>query len=168
MSKFLTPLRVERIAGWDTRGTWQLLSLLAYVSDVADTTFVVPAGFITDFASVPRVPIAFLLAGDTAHEAAVIHDWIYTTHEVDRQMADAVFREACLVDDVPWWRAWLMWSAVRIGGSSPWDSAGPRQNESVLRALQSARPLQPSAYTDRIQNMKIPHLDSDAYTDEWF
>lgn len=163
MSKFLTALRVERVAGRDTRGTWQLLTLLAYKSDVAKTTFVVPAGFITDFASVPRVPIAFLLAGDTAHEAAVVHDWLYTTHEVERSVADAVFREACLTGDVPWWRAWLMWSAVRIGGGGPWDSAGPRQEESVWRAVEAARP---SAYSDRIPDTQTPPLESDSYTDE--
>lgn len=131
MSKFLTGFRIELQdddTSSDGRGTWKLLNLLAYKSDKANTIFVAPKGFITDLASVPRVPIAFLLAGGTAHRAAVIHDWLYTNHEVPRSMADAVFREAAIASGVPAWRAWLMWSGVRAGGGASWTAPGPRQN----------------------------------------
>jgi len=136
MAKFLTTLRIERMEdiSTDGRGTWKLLNLFAYKSDVADTVFVVPRGFITDFASVPRIPIAFLLTGECAQEAAVIHDWLYTSHEVSRSMADAVFREAAMLGN-PGWRAWLMWLGVRAGGGGSWDAAGPRQPPNVERAL---------------------------------
>lgn len=136
MGKFLTTLRVERVydTSKDGRGTWQLLNLFAYRSEVADTVFVVPRGFVTDFASVPRIPVAFLLTGDCAQEAAVIHDWLYTSHEVDRATADAVFREAVSLGN-PGWRAWLMWAGVRIGGGGSWEAAGPAQPENVLHEL---------------------------------
>lgn len=126
MAKFITSLRVEELEdnSADGRGTWQLLTLLAYKSDVADTIFVVPAGFITDFASVPRIPIAYLLTGGTAHAAAVVHDFLYTNHEVPRAMADAVFREAIIASGGPSWRAWMMWAGVRIGGGGSWDAPG--------------------------------------------
>jgi uncharacterized caspase-like protein len=136
MPKFLTTLRVERVedTSRDGRGTWQLLNPFAYKSEVAETVFVVPQGFITDFASVPRIPVAFLLTGDCAQEAAVIHDWLYTSHEVDRATADAVFREAVALGN-PGWRAWLMWAGVRVGGGGSWEAAGPPQPESVLLEL---------------------------------
>lgn len=136
MAKFLTTLRVERVedTSRDGRGTWQLLNLFAYRSEVADTVFVVPKGFVTDFASVPRIPVAFLLTGDCAHEAAVIHDWLYTSHEVDRATADAVFREAVELGN-PGWRAWLMWAGVRLGGGGSWDATGPPQPEHVAQEL---------------------------------
>ncbi|MFM0738569.1 DUF1353 domain-containing protein [Paraburkholderia xenovorans] len=98
------------------RGTWRLLSPLVYRSDIAGMTLTVPAGFETDFASVPRVFFAFMLVGDTAHEASALHDWLYTEHTVSRQMADAVLREAARASGVPAWRAWLLWAGVRIGG----------------------------------------------------
>ena len=129
MSHFVTDLEVR----WhttdtspDKRGTRSLLAPLAYASDLLGRVLIVPGGFVTDFASVPRLPVAFLLAGDCAHEAAVCHDWLYSTHEVDRSMADAVFREACLIGE-PEWRAWLMWAGVRIGGSGPYHAKGQRQ-----------------------------------------
>lgn len=136
MAKFLTTLRVARMddVSADGRGSWELLTMFAYKSDVADTVFVVPAGFVTDFASVPRIPIAFLLTGDCAQEAAVIHDWLYTSHEVDRAKADAVFREAVSLGN-PGWRAWLMWAGVRVGGGGSWEAPGPDQPAKIAEEL---------------------------------
>jgi hypothetical protein len=101
-------------------GKWILTAPLSYQSDVARCTITVPAGFQTDLASVPRLPLVFLLAGDCAREAAVVHDFLYGTHLVDRATADAVLREASALTGVPAWRRWLMWAGVRIGGGSHW------------------------------------------------
>ncbi len=145
MSHFITDLDVRKLthdASADKRGTWKLIAPLVYFSDLAGT-ITVPGGFVTDFASVPRLPIAFLLAGDTGHAAAVIHDFLYTSHQVRRETADAVFKEALLVGGEPGWRAWLMWAAVRIGGGGPWDAAGQRQPEYVAKAINYASPEAP-------------------------
>ncbi|MFM0626911.1 DUF1353 domain-containing protein [Paraburkholderia xenovorans] len=83
------------------RGTWRLTAPLVYKSDVAKLTFTVPAGFETDFASVPRTPVAFLPTADSAHEASAVHDWLYSERAVARDVADAVLREASLVGGAP-------------------------------------------------------------------
>jgi hypothetical protein len=101
--------------------TWRLNAPFVYQSDVAGQTFTVPAGFVTDLASVPRLPLVYLLAGGTANEASVVHDWLYSTHVVPRSVADAVLREASAVSGVPAWRRTLMWAAVRAFGGSHWD-----------------------------------------------
>lgn len=139
MSRFVTELDVRRLGpGPKGRGTWKLLAPLVYASDLVGTVDV-PMGFVTDFASVPRLPLAFLAAGDHAHQAAVIHDWLYTTHAVGgqaitRAQADAVFEEAirCSDPDAP---AWLMWAGVRIGGSGAWDAVGATQPVHVADAI---------------------------------
>jgi hypothetical protein len=124
MSAFLTALEVELVSDATNsgRGTWRLTAPLVYQSDVAAQTFTVPAGFETDFASVPRLAIAFALCGDSAHAASAVHDALYTYHWVDRATADAVLREAALVSGVPSWRASLLYYGVRIGGGgSHWN-----------------------------------------------
>lgn len=121
MSKFLTSLVMENATDQDD-GKWRLTQPLIYDSDVAGRVFVVPAGFITDLASVPRVPIAYMLAGGTSNEASVIHDYLYSSHIVDRETADAVLKEASAVTGVPAWRRGIMWAAVRAFGASHWDS----------------------------------------------
>lgn len=122
MSRFLSPCVLE-IAGDQDDGKWILMAPLIYQSDVAARTVTVPAGFQTDLASVPRLPLVYLLAGDCARMAAVVHDFLYASHLVDRKMADAVLREASAVTGVPWWRRNLMWAGVRLGGGSHWDPA---------------------------------------------
>jgi hypothetical protein len=116
VSKFHTPLRAEK-----SGGTWTILQPLIYESDVAQKVFIVPEGFTTDFASVPRLPLAFLLTGDSAHEAAVVHDYLYRERTVSRSQADAVFREAAGISGEPGWKSWLMWAGVRLGGWVAWN-----------------------------------------------
>lgn len=120
MSKFLTLLDVRLLDDTqaDGRGLWQLDQPLAYRSDVAGRVLIVPAGFETDFASVPRIPIAYWLTGDTAHPAAVVHDWLYSTREFPREKADAILLEAMAADGVPAWRRYAMYLAVRVFGGT--------------------------------------------------
>jgi hypothetical protein len=128
-SQFLTPLEVRELedTSADGRGTWQLLAPLVYQSEMAGRTFTVPAGFVTDYASVPRVPLVFLLFGDCGHPAAVLHDHRYSMHDVTRETADLLFHEALLATDVPTWRAALMYAAVREFGLSHWEAANTPQ-----------------------------------------
>lgn len=122
MAKFMTKLEVEEVSDSsnDGRGAWRLLQPLVYASDVLNNTVTVPTGFITDFASVPRLPFVFMFTGDSAHMAATVHDWLYASHMTTRSQADAVFREAAIETGVPKWRAWVMWAGVRVGGASHW------------------------------------------------
>jgi hypothetical protein len=117
MSRFLTPLDMR-----DNEGAadekWVLLAPLVYESDVAGRVITVPAGFPTDLASVPRLPVVYSLCGNVARRAAVVHDYLYTSGRAPRHVADAVFLEASAVIGVAGWRRWLMWAGVRIGGAS--------------------------------------------------
>lgn len=126
--RFLTSLEVRWLPD---DGTAELLKELVYQSASLRAAIVVPKGFVTDFASVPRLPITFALTGDTAHEAAVVHDYLYQTHRaggcaIERAQADGVFLEAMEATGIPWWRRRLMWSGVRIGGWGSWRSGPTR------------------------------------------
>lgn len=101
---------------------WKLIHEFVYDSDVAKSRIIVPAGFVTDFASVPRVPVAFWLTGDTAHMAAVVHDYLYSTGIFPKAVADQVFYEAMRATGIPLWRAWVMYQGVNWGGQAAWDA----------------------------------------------
>jgi hypothetical protein len=122
MSKFFSKLQIEVADNVDD-GKWVLTAALIYQSDVAGRTFTVPKGFQTDLNSTPRWPVVFWLFGASSSEAAAIHDWLYSSHEVTRAMADQVLREASAVTDVPAWRRWGIWAGVRVGGASHWEPA---------------------------------------------
>lgn len=105
----------------DGRQLYQLLSEFKYQSDIAGVVITVPAGFVTDLASIPQLLLP--LFGEIAQEPSVPHDFAYSTRCMPRATADAMLREACLLTSVSGWRAALIWAGVRIGGASHWDPA---------------------------------------------
>ena len=114
---FLTELVCRKVkeAGNTSRAKWELQQDLAF--DSARVGMIIaPAGFVTDFASVPRVPLAYWLTGDTAHKSAVIHDyicrvWVPRLRITWREAAE-VFEECMRHEGVPVWRRKLMKWAV--------------------------------------------------------
>jgi hypothetical protein len=81
--------------------------------------FVVPAGFRTDFATVPRV-VSWLVPRFGAYTlAAILHDWLCTegirSGTVTSREADGIFRRVMRESGVPVLRRWLMWAGVRWG-----------------------------------------------------
>jgi len=120
-ARFLTKLRLESAVDGSDRKV--LTDPLAYESEVAGRIFVVPTGFQTDLASVPRLPLAYLLFGGVGDAAAVVHDYLYSTQQVSRKMADDVLTEAMKVSGVAGWRRFPMWLGVRLFGGSHWSAS---------------------------------------------
>lgn len=106
------------------RPAWRLLAPLTFDSALLGRQVIVPEGFLTDLASVPRWVGAYLIAGGKAVRAAVVHDYLYDTGQVERQPADAVFGEAMEAEQDPEerWRRWAMWAAVRSFGWAPYGA----------------------------------------------
>ena len=89
-SQFFGTLKADHVEGnW-----WRLQEPLGFYSAKYDLTICAPPGFVTDFASVPRLPLAYLFAGNTGHWEAVIHDTGYRFGTVPRSTADNIFYES--------------------------------------------------------------------------
>lgn len=90
----------------------------------------VPSGFVTDFASVPRILWPLFPPYGRYGKAAVVHDWLYAHKwlfdknaermKITKEQADTIFYEAMLVLDVPKWKAKLMYWAVKMFGKKAW------------------------------------------------
>ena len=106
-----TPLRVEETAD----GGWRLLEGLRYVGKYEP--FLVPAGFETDFASVPRLLTWLVPTAGLYTRAAVLHDYLCRKEGFPRNDADGIFRRVLGESGVPTVRRYVMWAAVRVGGS---------------------------------------------------
>jgi hypothetical protein len=91
---------------------WELCEPLSYrIVDLADSEVVnVPPGFVTDFASVPRVVWFWIAPWGRHGRAAILHDFLYqlgaitdvragTMRRPGRLEADRIFREAMAVLD---------------------------------------------------------------------
>ena len=114
MSRFLTDLVLKD--NGDGR-TFTVVSALVYQSDILRSALVVPAGTVTDLASIPLLP-----NHRTWSRAAVVHDWLYTVGQVPRLIADDVLREAMIALQVPAWRRGVVYLAVRVGGQAAWQA----------------------------------------------
>lgn len=81
---------------------------------------VVPRGFSTDFASVPRVLWSVAPPIGRHTMAAVVHDWLYYKKIGSRKWADLVFYEAMKRSSTGWWRRQIYYRAVRLFGWIFW------------------------------------------------
>lgn len=122
-----------------TATTWELAVPLIWTGTKGDR-FVVPTGFVTDFATVPRF-LHWLVSPYGAYtRAAVLHDWLLTelagwTDRYEREFpdvahrfrvlrvvyqppatsrdCDGIFRRVMHDLGVGWPTRWIMWTGVR-------------------------------------------------------
>ena len=124
---FLTPIRAEKVLFKDI---WVLLKDFVYHHAPTeylpdDFTVTVPAGFYTDFASVPRLPVIYRKYGNTGHEAAIIHDYLYRLDSVplvSKDVADRTFYDALREMGLSERHAAIMYDGVVIGGESSYHA----------------------------------------------
>lgn len=113
MSKFTTPAILEMLDDY----RWRLVeSFTFWLTDDASDVIEVPAGNITDLASVPRVLWILLPPNGRYAKAAIIHDYLYDKALRTKAEADRIFLDGMAVLGVPKWKRMLMYTAVRIFG----------------------------------------------------
>lgn len=117
MSKFLSELLLRDVGDGEQ---FELIGPLVYRSELAKRDLYVPAGFRTDFASVPKGLWNLFPKHGLWTKAAVVHDFLYVKNGCTRAEADAIFNEAMSVSGVPDWKRRVMFSAVRLGGGGAW------------------------------------------------
>ena len=119
-SQFTTPLRAELIG----RNLWRVLEPFEYHvgSLPSDDIITVETGFVTNFASVPRVFWPILSPIDSHGKAGVVHDYAYFKGLYQsRKRCDEIFLEGLRVLETPEWKAIAMYDAVRMFGWHRWN-----------------------------------------------
>jgi hypothetical protein len=121
MSSFLDVLDVTP---YGDGVTWYLNKPFSYDLGVegSGNTIDVPAGFTTDFASVPKVFWNLLPPWGKYGPASVLHDWLYWNQTTTREVADGILREAMQVCKVSVVDINIIYDGVRIGGQHAWDN----------------------------------------------
>jgi hypothetical protein len=124
VSKFTTPADL-RLHG---HYTWELLAPFEYhVGNYpSERVICVPAGTVTDLASVPRVLWAIFPPHGKYAKAAIVHDYLYAQAIGTKAEADSIFNEAMAVLGVPKWRRRAMYAAVRLFGRGAFDQPPKR------------------------------------------
>ena len=82
----------------------------------------IPAGYVTDFTSVPRYLWSFISPIGKYNLASVIHDYMYTEHNYDRKFADDEFLKWMnFFEPEHKIRNKVMYLALRIFGKARWE-----------------------------------------------
>lgn len=108
----LARLRVVKIGPH----AWRLLE------DFANPYQVVPAGFVFDGASVPRMLWSFLDPAGEAFEAACVHDYFYETGLKTKEFADKAFKLMLILYGVNERKAEVAYRAVRRFGRGSYSN----------------------------------------------
>lgn len=112
----------------DGRQLYELKQDFRYFSEILSDIHV-PAGLITDFASIPRLAFQYLDPEDPVILfPSVVHDFLYSMHgklptgmAYTREQADQVLREAMDLCGARWDQKAIVFRAVRLFGKSHWD-----------------------------------------------
>ncbi|EEM1818480.1 DUF1353 domain-containing protein [Salmonella enterica subsp. enterica] len=113
MSRFTTPAIMEMLGHYN----WRVYEPFEfYLSDDESDVIEVPAGFITDLATVPRIFWMLLPPDGKYAKAAIIHDYLYDNALRSKKEADLIFLDGMTVLGVPKWKRMVMYLAVRVFG----------------------------------------------------
>jgi hypothetical protein len=95
---------------------WRLVEPVRYVGGQGDA-FEVPAGYVTDFASVPRIAVWLIPVFGRYTLPAILHDRLLTDYlaagAISSVDADGLFRRSMREMGVAPVRRYLMWAGVR-------------------------------------------------------
>ncbi len=90
-----------------------------YVQRTEKYIIVVPRGFITNYANIPRVLRVFILPYGKHSGASIIHDWLYSREcqmNITREEADDIFLEILEEENVAFITRMTMFQMVRKFG----------------------------------------------------
>ena len=112
----------------DDGKTWVIREEFKYDIGAKDSgdSVVVPVGFVTDFASIPKIFWSILPNWGPYGKAAIIHDYLYFSHNRTKDEADNIFLEGMLVLGVPPWKANIIYQSVHFFGESSYKKPGGR------------------------------------------
>jgi len=136
-------------------GQWRLLEGFKHfpAGTSSGTEIQVPAGFATDFGSVPQAFRNIVEGiGTRRDKAYVLHDWLYATEYFswidetykfvpdaceNRKLCDWLLLEAMQACGDGWLTRNMIWSAVRAGGGAVWKE----HSEASVKAARLLRKI---------------------------
>ena len=99
---------------WKNDGTWVVLT--SFEARWKSKHVVVPKGFVTDLASIPRIFRTLIPQVGYHLQPAIVHDLCYAGIGLTRKESDDMFLDGMKQQGVWFARRWAIYFAVRAGG----------------------------------------------------
>ena len=114
---------------------WILQTPMVYRVGTTRDSVIVPAGFVTDRASIPYIA-QWLIPKDGRHTLpAVVHDYLYWTRTCSQAEADRLFLHAMVETRSPPWRRNLIYKAVARFGARAYAENLTKRDAGNIRIL---------------------------------
>lgn len=139
-SPVTTPVSKDTFAPWLKRRSSKVKVVYDWEVWVGDDRIVVPAGYISDWSTIPR--FAWFIYPPNlseARQAALVHDYIYSHlwPLYSRKFADDLLRRMMLKDGARKSTAAIFYYSVRVGRGGGWYKVNKRNAHPFWRAQQN-------------------------------
>ena len=114
---------------------WVLGSELEFTIRETGQRIIVPRGFVTDFASVPRVFWTFFPKHGEYTRAAIVHDYLYWQQQCSRGQADELFDIVMEDSDVDTTSRYSIYAAVRVWGGTAWEDNSELRKQGYVKII---------------------------------
>lgn len=115
---------------------WVLLEDMVYRIGTTNVDITVPAGFVTDFASIPQGLWSLGLSPHGLYSrAAVVHDYLYWSQGCTKEQADRLLLIAMKESDVGWFDEKVIYLGVSTGGAKSWQANAQERLDKKPRVL---------------------------------
>lgn len=115
---------------------WMLQSPMVFTAGKNNSlTVIVPRGFVTDYASIPRaLRLLFPRNGDYGN-AAIVHDYLYWRQDCTRAQSDNIMAIGMKEAGVPTATLRAVHVGVRLGGQGGWDNNRRNRDSGLIRTV---------------------------------
>lgn len=137
----------DLVLRWVDSGIWDVHDRFTVFVD--GKPIHVPAGFLTDLASIPRFLWVILPPMGRYTPAAVLHDYLYKVQPCSKEAADEIFRDAMLCLGIDAGTVKAMYKAVKDYGHSAWGEHSAGLSVGVTTQRRS---------NDKARNSEVPEV----------
>lgn len=118
---------------------WIVREPLTYTIGVSADSITVPAGFVTDFASIPQALQSIIKQNGPYILPAVVHDYLYWKQACTRKQADQILLLGMIENQVLEIHRAAIHDAVRIAGGFAWSDNASERAAGLVRILPADR-----------------------------
>lgn len=115
---------------------WTLLEDIEWSIGKSEVTLTVPAGFVTDYASVPQGLWSIGLSPhDRYSRASIIHDYLYWSQVCTKEQSDRLMVIAMKDSKVGSFDEFAVYKGVQYGGQKSWDENTELRKKGLPRVI---------------------------------
>ncbi|MGE0055174.1 MAG: DUF1353 domain-containing protein [Hyphomicrobium sp.] len=114
---------------------FMLADPMPYHVEGTEKRIVVPKGFVTDFASVPRLARAVISVLGRHSIPSLVHDYLYWVQPCTRSKADLIFKNAMTAYGSSAWERGLVYWMVRLLGWRFWRANRRERAQGLIKIL---------------------------------